>query len=89
MRLAGAIVQNEMGYRVIDAVDLPLGGRRVKVRPVDLEDGCPECGAVSSRVHAVGVQRVRDLGTPVESRCGAGAAARSIAGHTQLAAPRS
>jgi transposase len=56
------VIFNLPGYRVIDAVDLPLGGRRVKVQPVDLEDGCPECGVVSSRVHAWSVQRVRDVG---------------------------
>jgi transposase len=31
------------------------------VQPVDLEEGCPECGVVSSRVHAWSVQRVRDV----------------------------
>jgi hypothetical protein len=46
---------------VIDAVDLPLGGRRVKVQPVDLANGCPECGVVSARVHAWTEQRVRDI----------------------------
>ena len=24
-----------------------LGGRRVKVEPVEVEDGCPACGVVS------------------------------------------
>ena len=61
-RDAASVIFNLPGYRVIDAVDLPLGGRRVKVQPVDLEDGCPECGTVSSRVHAWSVQRVRDVG---------------------------
>jgi transposase len=61
-RDAASVIFNLPGYRVIDAVDLPLGGRRVKVQPVDLEDGCPECGVVSSRVHAWSVQRVRDVG---------------------------
>jgi zinc-finger of transposase IS204/IS1001/IS1096/IS1165 len=37
------------------------GENRVKVQPVDLEEGCPECGVVSSRVHAWSVQRVRDV----------------------------
>jgi zinc-finger of transposase IS204/IS1001/IS1096/IS1165 len=46
---------------VIDAVDLLLGSRRVKVAPVDLADGCPACGVVSGRVHAWVVQRVRDV----------------------------
>jgi transposase len=60
-REAASVIFNLPGYRVIDAVDLPLGGRRVKVQPVDLDDGCPECGVVSSRVHAWSVQRVRDI----------------------------
>jgi hypothetical protein len=33
------VIFNLPGYRVIDAVDLPLGGRRVKVQPVDIDDG--------------------------------------------------
>jgi transposase len=55
------VIFNLPGYRVVDAVDLPLGGRRVRVRPVDLADGCPSCGVVSARVHAWIVQRVRDI----------------------------
>jgi transposase len=55
------VIFNLPGYRVIHAVDLPLGGRRVKVEPVDLADGCPACGVVSSRVHAWTEQRVRDI----------------------------
>ena len=34
-RDAASVIFNLPGYRVIDAVDLPLGGRRVKVQPVD------------------------------------------------------
>jgi len=55
------VIFNLPGYRVIEAVDLPLGGRRVKVQPVDLDQGCPECGVVSSRMHAWVTQRVRDI----------------------------
>jgi transposase len=55
------VIFNLPGYRVIDAVDLPLGGRRVKIQAVDLGDGCPECGVVSRRVHAWVQQRVRDI----------------------------
>jgi transposase len=55
------VIFNLPGYRVIGAVDLPLGGRRVKVAPVDLADGCPGCGVVSGRVHAWVVQRVRHV----------------------------
>jgi transposase len=60
-RDAASVIFNLPGYRVIDAVDLPLGTRRVKVAPVDLADGCPACGVVSGRVHARVVQRVRDV----------------------------
>src|SRR5512132_2457361 len=60
-RDAASVIFNLPGYRVIDAVDLPLGGRRVKVQPVDLGEGCPVCGVVSSRVHAWVEQRVRDI----------------------------
>jgi transposase len=60
-RDAASVIFNLPGYRVIGAVDLPLGGRRVKVAPVDLADGCPACGVVSGRVHAWVVQRVRDV----------------------------
>jgi transposase len=60
-RDAASVIFNLPGYRVIHAVDLPLGGRRVKVEPVDLADGCPACGVVSSRVHAWTEQRVRDI----------------------------
>ena len=61
-RDAASVIFNLPGYRVIDAVDLPLGSRRVKVQPVDLADGCPACGVVSGRVHAWVSQRVRDIG---------------------------
>ena len=60
-RDAASVIFNLPGYRVIDAVDLPLGSRRVKVQPVDLADGCPACGVVSGRVHAWVVQQVRDV----------------------------
>jgi transposase len=60
-RDAASVIFNLPGYRVIDAVDLPLGGRRIKIEPVGLDDGCPGCGVVSSRVHAWVAQRVRDV----------------------------
>jgi len=60
-RDAASVIFNLPGYRVVDAVDLPLGGRRVKVQPVDLADGCTDCGVVSARVHAWVEQRVRDV----------------------------
>ena len=60
-RDAASVIFNLPGYRVVYAVDLRLGGRRVKVEPVEVEDGCPACGVVSSRVHAWVEQRVRDV----------------------------
>jgi hypothetical protein len=60
-RDAASVIFNLPGYRVVDAVDLPLGGRRVRVQPVDLADGCPACGVISAGVHAWIVQRVRDI----------------------------
>jgi hypothetical protein len=39
-RDAASVIFNLPGYRVVDAVDLPLGGRGVRVQPVDLADGC-------------------------------------------------
>jgi hypothetical protein len=60
-RDAASVIFNLPGYGVVDAVDLPLGGRRVKVQPADLEQGCPACGVVSSRVHSWSVQWVRDV----------------------------
>jgi transposase len=43
-RDAASVIFNLPGYRVIEAVYLPSAGRRVKVQPVDLDQGCPECG---------------------------------------------
>jgi transposase len=60
-RDAASVIFNLPGYRVIDAVDVPSAGRRVKVEPVDPESGCPGCGVVSSRAHAWVEQRVRDI----------------------------
>jgi len=60
-RDAASVIFNLPGYRVVDAVDLPLGGRRVKVQPVEQGDGCPACGVMSSRVHAWTEHRVRDV----------------------------
>ena len=67
-RDAASVIFNLPGYRVIDAVDLSAGGRRVKIQPVDLADGCPGVWVVSSRVHAWSVQRVRTSRTPAQSR---------------------
>jgi hypothetical protein len=62
-RDAASVIFNLPGYRVIDAVDLPLGGRRVKIQPVDLGDGCPECWVISDRVHGWGQVIVQTVGS--------------------------
>lgn len=60
-RDAASVIFNLPGYRVIDAMDLPLGGRRVVVRADTVADGCPGCGVISTRVHAWCRQQVRDI----------------------------
>jgi len=47
-RDAASVVFNLPGYDVIDAVDLPLG-RRVVVQAVERDEGCPDCGVISTR----------------------------------------
>ena len=58
-RDAASVIFNLPDYHVIDAIDLPLGGRRVIVQADTIGDGCPDCGVVSERVHAWCRQRVR------------------------------
>jgi transposase len=60
-RDAASLIFNLPGYTVIDAVDLPLGGRRVVVRAEAQDEGCPDCGVISTRVHAWSSQRVKDI----------------------------
>jgi transposase len=62
----GRVLFDLPGYRVLDAVDLPGGGRRVVIEAVPAEDGCPDCGVLSSRVHKRTRQRLRDV--PVAGR---------------------
>ncbi len=57
---------NLPGYRVLDAVDVPEGGRQVLVEPVDPVGYCPDCGFDSTRVHARPVSRVADV--PIAGR---------------------
>lgn len=61
LRDAASVIFNLPGYHVIDAIDLPLGGRRVIVRADTIASGCPDCGVVSARVHAWCRQRVKDV----------------------------
>jgi transposase len=60
-RDAASLIFNLPGYRVIDAVDLPLGGRRVRVQAESGQGSCPDCGVASARVHAWVQQRVKDI----------------------------
>jgi hypothetical protein len=42
--------------------DLPLGGRRrVVVQAIDRDEGCRDCGVISTKVHAWVKQQVRDI----------------------------
>lgn len=69
VRDPASLIFNLPEYAVIDAVDLPSGGRRVVVQALDRDDACPDCGVVSTRVHQWTRQRVADLpagGEPVE-----------------------
>ena len=60
-RDAASIVFDLPGYDVVDAVDLPLGGRRVVVQARARDEACPGCGVLSARVHAWARQHVTDL----------------------------
>jgi transposase len=65
-RDAASVLFDLSGYRVIDAFDLPDGRREVTIEAVHVEDGCPDCGVLSSRVHQRTRQRLRDV--PVAGR---------------------
>lgn len=60
-RDAAGVIFNLPGYHVLDAVDLPSGGRRVKVRADVVGGDCPSCGTSSMRVHSWTEQRVKDV----------------------------
>jgi transposase len=60
-RDVASLIFNLPGYRVIDALDLPTGGRRVVVQALEQDEGCPGCGTLSTRVHAWTRQRVKDI----------------------------
>jgi transposase len=61
-RDAASTIFNLPDYRVIDAIDLPDGGREVVVEATS-PPGCPECGVISVRVHSRRRQVVRDVPT--------------------------
>lgn len=60
-RGAASVVFNLAGYTVFQAVDLPLGGRRIIVGADAREGACPSCGVLSSRVHQRVRQSVKDI----------------------------
>lgn len=59
-RDAASTIFNLPDYRVIDAIDLPGGGRRVMVASIE-PPGCPGCGVIATKVHSRRLQRVRDV----------------------------
>jgi transposase len=61
-RVAASVIFDLPGYGVIEALDLPCGGRRVVVEANERDVGCPDCGVISTRVHAWTRQRVKDIG---------------------------
>jgi hypothetical protein len=48
-RDAASLLFNLSGYRVVEAVDGPLGIRKVVVESLDREGGCPSCGVLTAR----------------------------------------
>ena len=65
-RDAATVLFDLPGYRVLDAVDDPDGGRQVLVEPVDSVGHCPDCGFGSRRVHSRPVSQVADV--PIAGR---------------------
>jgi transposase len=59
-RDAASTIFNLPAYRVIDAVDLVDGTRRVVVESTD-PPGCTTCGVIATRVHSRRRQRLRDV----------------------------
>jgi hypothetical protein len=59
-RDAASVIFSLPGFRVADAVDLPLGGRRVNVQLLILLTAARSVGVVSSRVHPWVEQRVSE-----------------------------
>lgn len=59
-RDAASLIFNLPDYRVITAIDLPDGRRRIEVESLE-PAGCPSCGVVAARAHSRRRQRVRDV----------------------------
>ena len=70
-RDAASVIFNLPDYRVIDAIDLPLGGRRVIVQADAIEAGCPDCGVVGYSHLTVVPWLVNGVAAPC-GRCVAG-----------------
>lgn len=60
-RDAASVIFNLSEYRVVDAVDVPDGDRRVVTVESTTPPGCPGCGVVATRRHSGRLQRVRDV----------------------------
>ncbi|MGO1409532.1 MAG: transposase family protein, partial [Brachybacterium sp.] len=59
-RDAASTIFNLPNYRVIDAIDLPDGDRRVVIAST-VPPGCPVCGVLATKVHSRRSQQVRDV----------------------------
>ena len=57
---AASTIFNLPNYRVIVAIDLPDGGRRV-VGTSSVPPGCPVCGVLATEAHSRRMQRIRDV----------------------------
>lgn len=55
-----SILFNLDGHQVVSVERTPTG-RDVLIEPITAEAACPECGALSSRIQARPVQRVKDV----------------------------
>lgn len=59
-RDAASTIFNLSDYRVLEAANLPGGGRRIVVEATS-PPGCPGCGVIAEKVHSRRRQRVRDV----------------------------
>jgi transposase len=71
-RDAATVIFDLPGYDVVEAVDLPCGGRRVVVQATAGDVGCPDCGVVSQRVHCWTRQVVKDVPVGGQGTAGSG-----------------